>query len=95
MTGKPLLYLRNPFGARAQEDALAGGFCQVAETEEEIVQFLDAVAAGRDPRAQERLAAYGKIFYQPPGGVGAAIKREIDSRLDAEAGAPPTPVPAA
>jgi tetratricopeptide (TPR) repeat protein len=85
MTGKPLLYLRNPFGAGAGEGTLIGGFCEVAETEAEIVRFLDAVAKGFDPRANERRIAYGNVIYQPPRGAGDAVKRAIDSRLAAEA----------
>jgi hypothetical protein len=87
MTGKPLLYLRNPRNPFTEEGVVAGELCEAAETEADIARFLDAVAGGSDSRAAERRAACAKIVYHPPWGAGAAIKRVVDSRLEAEAGA--------
>jgi hypothetical protein len=84
VTGRPLLYLRNPRGSPPEEGVLVGDFCPVAETEEEIVRFLDDVAAGRDPRAAERRAAYAKAMHLPADGVGRAIKSAIEQRFEAE-----------
>lgn len=83
ITGKPLLYLRNPKMPMEQSD-IVGDFCPAAETETEIVKFLDHVAAGHDPRAAERLAAYQAIMHLPPQGVGVTIKQTIEQRLAAE-----------
>ena len=81
MTGKPLLYLRNPSGSGVEEGILVGDYCDAADTEERILMFLDDVAAGIDPRAAERSKAFGPVMFQPPGGAGAAVKAAIDSRL--------------
>ncbi len=86
MTGKPLLYLRNPRNPFTEEGVVAGELCEAAETEAHITRFLDTVADGSDPRAAERRTACAKIVYHPPWGAGAAIKRLVDSRLEAEAG---------
>jgi Tfp pilus assembly protein PilF len=85
VTGKPLLYLKNPHGPGViDRGVFAGDFCPGAITEGEVTRFLDQVAAGEDLRAAERRAAYGAMFCQPEGGVGAAIKRVVDGRLAAE-----------
>lgn len=81
MTGKPLLYLRNPGSSDAEEGILVGDFCNEAHTEEAIVRFLDDVADGRDPRAAERRAAYASVICSPEQGAGAAIKESICRRL--------------
>lgn len=81
MTGKPLLYLRNPNGAGAEEGILVGDYCEAADTEGKILRFLDDVAAGNDPRAAERRAAFGRVMFQAPGGAGAAVKAAVDARL--------------
>lgn len=87
-TGKPFLYLHNPKGPSLNAD---GEFIRThaysAETAEAIKAFLDQVAAGQDPRAPERLAAYPEVMHRPAGGVAAAIKHQLLSRLAAEVSA--------
>jgi tetratricopeptide (TPR) repeat protein len=86
MTGKPLLYLRNPKCPYTEEGVAVGEVCEAAETEAGITAFLDGVAAGADPRWAERGAACETIIHHAPWGAGAAIKRVVDSRLKSEAG---------
>lgn len=86
-TGKPLLYLRNPKCPYTEEGVAVSDVCETAETEAGITAFLEAVAAGTDIRAAERRAACEKIVHHAPWGAGAAIKRVVDTRLEAEAGA--------
>ncbi len=84
-TGKPLLYLHNPRGPQLNAD---GEFVRThsytAERREELVAFLDMVAAGADPRAAARRAAYGQVMHAPAGGVAQAIKHTVLERLAAE-----------
>ncbi len=84
-TGKPLLYLHNPHGLPLNDDAeFVHRYLDQAEREEQIVRFLDQVAAGHDPRRRERMAAYSEYLFQPTGGTGRAVKQAIEARLAAE-----------
>ena len=85
-TGKPFLYLHNPKGPSLNSD---GEFIRAhaysAENAEAIKAFLDQVAAGQDPRAAERRAAYSEVMHRPAGGVAAAIKHQLLAQLTSEA----------
>jgi hypothetical protein len=83
-TGKPLLYLSNPYSAEVEGDLSVGDYCPPCESEAGIVAFLDQVKAGHDPEAAARTAAFQARLSMPPGGVGPAIKRAIESRLRLE-----------
>jgi Flp pilus assembly protein TadD len=89
-TGKPLLYLHNPRGPGLNSD---GDFvrtqCATAETEAGITQFLDGVAAGRDPARAERMAAFQHEFmHLPSEGAGENIRQVTLARLKQESPAP-------
>lgn len=84
-TGKPLLYLHNPFGPGLNSDGVfVTSYCHVAQEEEGVRRFLDMVAAGEDLGGEDRRAAYAEFMHHPPAGVGRAVKRLIESRLQAE-----------
>jgi cytochrome c-type biogenesis protein CcmH/NrfG len=84
-TGKPLLYLHNPHGhGLLAEKEFIFNDCYPAQTEAEIVRFLDQVEAGEDPRAAQRQAHYPEFMLLPPEGVGVRIKRLMVEQLDAE-----------
>ena len=83
-TGKPLLYLHNPHGPGLNADGeYIHRYCSTAVEEEDIVGFLDEVAAGRDQRGDARRAAYGQFMHLPAEGVGVAIKRAVEISLPA------------
>jgi tetratricopeptide (TPR) repeat protein len=85
-TGKPVLYLHNPHGPGLNADGVfVRDYCATAETEAEIVRFLDETAAGLDPRGAARRAAYPEFMHLPPEGVGQAIKQAVLARFAAEA----------
>jgi len=82
VTGRPLLYLRNPHGPPLERHAIAEDFSAAAETETDIVRFLDSVAAGEsEARATQRRAGYRKCVHLPAEGAGVAVKRAVEARL--------------
>lgn len=84
-TGRPLLYLRNPHGPGLNDHGdLIRDHLYTAETEEGIRAFLDQVERGEDPRSAGRAAALPDYILQPAEGAGAAIKRAVTARLEAE-----------
>ncbi|HET7535557.1 MAG TPA: tetratricopeptide repeat protein [Candidatus Didemnitutus sp.] len=89
-TGKPLLYLHNPKGPGLNADGdFVRAHCATAQTESEITQFLDRVAAGSDPAQGDRMAAFQREFmHLPAEGAGEAIRRATLARLKAESAVP-------
>jgi tetratricopeptide (TPR) repeat protein len=85
--GKPLLYLHNPRGPQLNSD---GEFIRehgyTAERREDVVAFLDHVAAGKNGPTDSRQAAYDEVMHAPSEGVGEKIKRAVRERLAAEVG---------
>ena len=85
VTGKPVLYLRNPCSPGLDLDGeFVAKYCQSAETENEIRRFLDNVSEGKDPGRDERRSAIREYMYDPPGNVGDAIKEAVTNRLTLE-----------
>jgi tetratricopeptide (TPR) repeat protein len=88
-TGKPVCYLHNPLGPFAHLDyELDLDFvrreCAWAQSEGDIVRFLDGVKAAGGPAQAARAAAARLALSVNPDGAGAGIKRYVDARLDAE-----------
>ena len=84
-TGKPLLYLHNPFSPDLNEDGeFVRNYLHQAESESGIRDFIDMVAAGRDPQGAARKEAYPRYMYQPAEGVGQAVKSAVEARLVTE-----------
>ena len=75
VTGKPLLYLKNPKGPATNADGEFFDYCARAETEEQIGAFLDEVEAGVDSCAAVRRSRIAEFMYVPDEGVGTAAKR--------------------
>ncbi|MEO6004645.1 MAG: tetratricopeptide repeat protein [Opitutus sp.] len=85
VTGKPLLYLRNPHGPELDDHGeLVRDHLYTATQESEIREFLDLVTQAEDPRRPARLNAMGDFVYQPAEGADLAVKRAIERRLEQE-----------
>lgn len=91
-TDRPLLYLHNPHGPGLNADGdFVRDYCATAQTEKDIVGFLDAVAAESDPRRETRRSAYRREFmHLPTTGAAVAIKNAILTRLREESTAAST-----
>ena len=92
VSGKPVCYLHNPrgpFGQLHYEVDL--GFvreeCAWAEREDDLRRFLNGVKTAGGPAQAARAAAARRLLSVNPAGAGAAIKRAVEARLDAELGA--------
>ena len=88
-TGKPICYLHNargPLAHLAYEVDLdfVRNECVWAQSEEEIRHFLDQVKPADTAELAGRAAAAKLSLSVNLGGAGAAIRREVDDRLNEE-----------
>lgn len=86
LTGKPVLYLNNPYGMGMNEegDELVSLFPK-AESIEAVKQFVEALERGEDPGRERRLAAIPTFAPQQDGQVGFRVYEHIKSMLAAAA----------
>lgn len=81
-TGKPVLYLRNPFGLGLNEEGEAVvRHYQVAEDKAGLVGFLDALRKGEDFQRDRRLAAIPDFFYGFDGGGGRRVIEHLKATV--------------
>jgi hypothetical protein len=73
-TGKPLLFLPNKKGVGLNEDGEVVDSYYKAESEAELLQFLNMVARGEDPKRQERMTRYADFMHGVDGHVGERIR---------------------
>jgi hypothetical protein len=76
-TGKPLLYLVNPGGVGLNEDGEVTDSYYRAESESELVEFLNLVARGEDPQREARMARYAQFMHGIDGRVGERIRDHV------------------
>lgn len=92
VTGKPVCYLHNPRGPLAHlhyevDLDFVRKECVWAESEGDLCRFLERVKTVRGAVPPERVAAMQRLLSVNPQGAGVAIKRAVEARLAAEAGA--------
>jgi CDP-glycerol:poly(glycerophosphate) glycerophosphotransferase len=76
-TGKPLLYLPNPGGVGLNEDGEVVGSYYQAQNEPELLEFLNMVARGEDPKREARMARYAEFMHGIDGKVGERIRDHV------------------
>lgn len=87
ISGKPVCHLHNPHGPLARlyyelDLDWVRQHCAWATTEDELVSFLDRIAAGDRGGGEDRAADLRRRMGVRPDGIGAAIKRAVETRLE-------------
>jgi len=86
-TGKPILYLENPYGPGLNETGSFVSNYYQARDKEGVTIFLDMVSKGHDPKRDKRIALLKEQFFRLDGGVGRSIKDHVVEAYMAEMGA--------
>lgn len=89
LTGRRLLYLEHPSGPGLNEEGRHLQHAQVARSWHDVQEFLDDVARGADPRAEQRRASVSRYFPLADGRAGQRVVDDVVTSLAQELGIGP------